>query len=156
MFPDYGFQSLLIASGNLAIPFSGLVRIWQEAASGKYSGGSAVAAWFYPALIIGALALAVVFLRKSRSVLNWILAAYAILAVTLSYMKFWIYMPNAERVTFEVFLFLIIAFAAGREAYPKWCGYAILVFIALTMFYDLFFLSVAPSFRAGFYGVFSA
>lgn len=152
MFPEYGLQAIPIFSGNMTLPFAGFVRLWMETANGSYAGGSATAALLYPVLLLTALILSILYFRKSKNPLNVALIGFAILAVSLSYPKFWIYMLNGERVTSEVFMFLILAFLGAPESFPKSYRYAFLVFFAFVMFYDLFFLSVAASFRAGFYG----
>lgn len=152
MFPEYGLQAIPIFGGNMTLPFAGFVRLWMETAQGSYTGGSATAAFLYPVLLISALILSILYFHKSKNPLNLALIAYAILAVSLSYPKFWIYMPNGERVTFEVLVFLILAFLSAPESFPRSYRYAFLVFFAFVLFYDLFFLSVAASFRTGFYG----
>jgi hypothetical protein len=156
MFPDYGMKAIPIFSGNLALPFSGFVRLWSDVVQGRYTGGSIVSAWLYPFLLICCFVFVICYLRKNKSAMNFVFLGYGVLALSLSYLKFWIYMPNGERVTFEAFLFLMIAFLALPKDQSKSCYYAVLVFFILTIVYDLFFLSAASSFRAGLYGGFFA
>lgn len=155
MFSDYGLLAIPIRGGDLTIPFAGMIRLWFEVGKGDYTGGSAMSAILYPAILSFALVLSLFNLRRNRGAFSLLFTAYALFAICFSYAKVWCYIPNGERVAYEVFVLLCIAFFSVAETDRKAYRYAMVIFFTMVMFYDLFFLSAAPSFRAGISAMFS-
>jgi hypothetical protein len=140
-FPDYGLKAIPIWGGAVTVPFAGLFELWSKAGPG-YTGGSAGQVIVFPALLIMAFVLSLLYLRKNKNTTDFLFAAYALLAVSFSYLKVWCYIPNGERVTFEVFLLILVSFLAARRANDKFYFGSVISFFAFVLFYDLFFLSV--------------
>ncbi len=155
LFYEYGFLTIPVGSKDIGLPLAGIVQLWSMVRQGEYVGGSGIAAVVYPAILISGLVLAVCFLRKDKGAFTVALLFYAVMSVSFSFVKVWTLMMNGERVTFEIFVFIILVFLGLSQKDIKIFRPAVVVFFGLVLVYDLFFLSVVSAFRAGF-GMFSA
>ncbi|MCI0470653.1 MAG: hypothetical protein L0Y73_03240, partial [Candidatus Aminicenantes bacterium] len=91
----------------------------------------------FPVILTLILFLAVRLLLKKVAIPNIALFLYALLAVSLNYEKVWLFAGNGIRVTFEVFLFLIIAFVALETKKNRIFFYIIFLMIFISGFFYL-------------------
>lgn len=110
---SFGWEAYFFSGHNAALPFGGFVRLWHQVAAGAYHGGDgglSRAAVTYPIVLAAGLALALAALIRRPGALTAAAAAYGILAVSLSFPSVWGYVPDGERVTFELFMSLALVF----------------------------------------------
>ena len=120
LFPAFGWDGVFYSPGNIGMPFKGVVDLWAVIATGTYfpdHAPLAVAGRIYPILLAAALVVSIVLFWTRRDALTAATVAYALIAVSLDYWHVWAHVGNAERVTYDVLLLLLVAFATlGREA----------------------------------------
>jgi hypothetical protein len=114
-FSDFGLKALLPSSGNLDVPFAGVLRFWQAVAQGT-SSAAVFPALVYPLILIAALALAAWLFSIRRRGLELAALAYATLAICLDYVN---HLPSVERTTFELFVCLLLLLLESKER-PVW------------------------------------
>jgi hypothetical protein len=116
--PDWGLQALWFDPQGFGPPFSGPVRLWTAIRNGQYYPGwadlSRAGIW-YPILLIGALAAAVVQAAKRWTALSVAAVLYGVMAISLAYPKVWSHVANAQRGTFELFLVLALVSLEARH-----------------------------------------
>jgi hypothetical protein len=137
--PDWGLQALWFDPQGFGPPLSGPVRLWMAIRAGQYYPGlsdiSRAGVW-YPFLLIGALAAALVQAVRRLTALSAAAVLYGVMAISLAYPKVWSHVANAQRGTFELFLVLALVSVEARHETRGirwgmaafWIGTAIYVF----------------------------
>jgi hypothetical protein len=143
LFKQFGARTFY-TSGNLSIPFSGLWEICSAFFHGQYPNG--VSGLLYALILLAVFLVSLFVFIRNKNITTVCLLAYSVFAVSLSYRMVWAGLPNGERVTYEVFLFLLAALATP-EVWRSKARYAILGLFAVLFFYSYFFASAADCFR---------
>lgn len=121
LWPDWGWQGLFYSPHSLGVPFAGLMELWSTVVRGTYHPGVpevARAAIWYPALLLGAAAVALALVPRVERALGGALVLYTLLAISLSYPIIWVHVGNGQRASFEIFVMLAIASVRYRD-YPR-------------------------------------
>lgn len=150
---EYGVRAFIGGGDVFHLPLTGLIQLWSAIQHGSFVG-DANGAIFFSILILSIFILSFITLRQTKNPITITFFCYASLAICLNYRKVWLFVPNAERATYEVFVFLILAFVSTRDRQTSRLSIVYLVLFGLIFIYDLFFLSVSSSFRGGFYLLF--
>ena len=150
LFPFFGWSTLFHSAQVLSFPFHGIGVLFHQIAIHQYPAKHASPAMFLAILLCLMFFVSVYLLVRRRDAITILFFCYSLLAVSLDYDKTWTGFRNAERVTFESFIFFIIACGPfkGSLRFPILRA-ALLFFFTMTLLYDLFFLSLKGSFHAG-------
>jgi hypothetical protein len=137
-FPIHGLSGVYNNPSNAALPFYGFYQAYRAVIEGSYRNkGIQVMSCIIPVILILILLLAVILLLKKVAIPNITLLLYALLSVSLNYEKVWLNAGNGIRVTFEVFLFLIIAFVSLETRKNRIFFYIIFLMIFISGFFYL-------------------
>lgn len=112
LWPDYGSEALLYSSDNLSLPLAGIAGLWQAVSAGAYHPHvpelSRAAAAF--PLVLALMTLVFVGLRRHLDrYLGVALAAYVLMALSLTFPKVWGHVGNAQRTSYEAFILMAVA-----------------------------------------------
>lgn len=146
---EYGVRAFTGGGDVFNLPLTGLIQLWSAILHGTFAR-DASGAIFFSILILFIFILSFITLRQTKNPITITFFCYASLAICLNYRKVWLFVPNAERATYEVFMFLVLAFVSTRDRQTSRLSIAFLILFGLIFIYDLFFLSVSSSFRGGF------
>lgn len=112
LYSDFGREGFFFNAQNVGAPFKGLLDLLNVISTGTYSEGNvhhARGATAYAVVITVMLIIGIVALWKRRDAIGGAMAAYGLLAVSLTYPSIWIHWGNGERGTYEMFLLAIVA-----------------------------------------------
>jgi hypothetical protein len=141
LFPAFGWETLYYSPGTTGLPFRGMVDLWAQIAAGTYFPHHpplAVAGRLFPVVLTLAFVTALVLFWKRRDGITGAALAYATIAISHDYPHVWTHVGNAERVTFDVFLLLLVAFAMlGRDS--RGLRALAMTFFGLAIVYSLYF-----------------
>lgn len=144
--PDWGGQAFLFNPSGFAWPLAGIRGLWGSMAHGqRFSESSDLsrAGIAFSLLLIGGSALSLALAWARRDAANVAALIYAIMAICLSE-KVWLFVGNAERVTYELFLMLALSFLTIR-AYSKPLQRGLIAFWSCSVVY-VFFLTYDASY----------
>lgn len=118
LFPEWGWQAVFAFPHDLGLPFAGVIHLWTAIARGAYFPGvpelSRAGVWF-PAILLGAIALTVGVARRSPNAVSAAAVLYALIAVLMSYEAVWVHVANGQRLTADLFLLLALTSVRMRE-----------------------------------------
>ena len=134
-FHIYGFSGFCHCPSNLTLPFYGFYKTYQALITGTYRSKILYAiGGIFPVILTLILILALGLVLREINVPNVTLLLYSLLSVALNYDKVWLHAGNSIRVTYEVFLFLILSFISRKTVKDR------------VIFYIIFFLVFASGF----------
>lgn len=111
LWPALGWEAFWHSTGDLGWPFVGILELWSQVWQLAYFPGQvsfSIAAFWFPALLVLALAIFSRRALRERHPLAMAGVVYSLVGLCLTYDKLWIHIGNAQRGTFEVFLTLAI------------------------------------------------
>jgi hypothetical protein len=151
LFDFCGWTTLFVGLDNLTLPFYGILELFRKIQAKAYNQDLIPATIPYPILLTILFLFSLYLLWKKRDFLSLSLCLFSLLSVSLSYLKVWVHIDNAVRITCEPFLFLIIVFVAQKKSLRKPLVWLILGFFIFVFIYDFYFLTSHDYFRAGFF-----
>ena len=135
LFEVTGWKTLFFSPGDFTVPFLGFKDLWAEVVKGEYVKAIVPPAIGYPILLTVIFVLSVFIFFKQKNVFSLCLLLYSLLSVSLNYVKIWVGVGNGIRGTFEVFVFLILAFLSRKEDWtPRWKYAVIGVWVGVFLF----------------------
>lgn len=144
LFSQYTWRTIYTA-GNFSLPFVGIAGTWNAVFSGQYPLESS--GIVFSILLVLAFALSLFLAWKFPGPLTFAALGYGFLSICFSYERVWLSIVNAERVTYEVFLCLILVFYSlpnTRRLLRILClGLFLLLFL-----YDAFLATSSDCYRA--------
>jgi hypothetical protein len=141
--PVYGARAFYFSPGDLGLPFAGLARLAQSGVERTQAAPERFAALVFPVVLVVLLAAAAASLRRRGDGVSLAASGYAGVAVCLNYPKIWSHVPSGERVTFELFLCLLLIALSERVR-----GNALATLAGILAAYTLFVSPEAPFSRA--------
>jgi hypothetical protein len=142
LFPVYGWTTLFYSPQVLGVPFGGIVDLYQNLFRGTYPAGRIYAALAFPCLLIIIAVFSIILLIRRRTAFCVVLVAYALIALSLDYNSIWRGIGNAERTTFEAFLFIPVALASLKDAVSRRYLFGLIGIASATLFYNCFLFSM--------------
>lgn len=118
LFPDWRLQGLLFTAPNFGWPLVGIRDLWLVLAHGQYfpnMPGMSRAAVALPILLMGGFVVALMLTMTRHDATSAAALMYALIAICLNYAAVWLFVGNAQRVTYELFLALALSSLAIRE-----------------------------------------
>jgi hypothetical protein len=113
LFADFHWSAFYMNPRTAGVPFVGIIELWRRIRGGTYFNDvpdvMTAGIWF-PLLLIAGFAMGLYLLWRRRDGLAAAIVVYGFLAVSLTYNAVWVHIANAERVSYELFLLLIVAF----------------------------------------------
>ncbi len=147
----YGLETFFHRGDVLTLPFAGFAELFRKVSAGTYQADLVPTAIFYPFLLVLAVIFAWILVVRTRNVLTLGLALYALAAVSLNYAKMWVHMDNGIRASYEVFLFLVLAFVSQEKPARPWLKFGLLGFYAAVLVFSVFVLYTGLFFRGVFF-----
>jgi hypothetical protein len=111
--PSFGWAGAAPHPNDVGVPFAGVRRLWELVAEHKYfveMREMQRAAVLFPLLTTAAAALAIVAAIKRPSPLAISAVCYGLLTITFNYESVWLHVGNAQRLTIDLFVALILVF----------------------------------------------
>jgi len=134
LFPDYGSRAGFGTQYSFGVPFAGLLHLWEAALSRTQSAPEISGALTFPLILTAAAAIAVWALVTRRGTLALAAAVYGAMAVSLNYGNVLRHLPSGERVTFELFVCLLLL-TIELPAQPRALGRALKgLFVVLALY----------------------
>ncbi|MDE3157094.1 MAG: hypothetical protein KGN76_18505 [Acidobacteriota bacterium] len=140
LWPTWGVHAFFFDSNDLATPLAGIRVLWTTVYHHSYYSGVASfarAATWYPLVLIAGSLLAMWSAIIAPGALTFAAVVYGLVAVSLNYQAVWVYIGNAERTTFELFVLLALVTVAIK-GHSRAFRRAAMVFWAVTAAYLLF------------------
>ncbi len=112
LWADWGWDGLSHGSNNVSVPLLGIVRLWRVVSAGAYHPAVpelATAAVWLPLVLLLVAAVAFSLWPRVNRHIGVALAGYALLALSLTFPNVWSHVGNAQRASYEVFVFLALA-----------------------------------------------
>jgi uncharacterized membrane protein len=119
-------------------------------ARGEYPQYIVPAGLLFPLFLGAATVLAIWSMREQITAPSLALLCYSLLALSLSFDKVWIHISNAERLSFEMFLCLILVFF--RNPNPR-LNKAFVGYYGVLFLFDFLLSSADRSFRAAIHWI---
>lgn len=151
LFGLYGWETFFQRGDVLTLPFAGFAELFRLIAAGSYRAELVPTAIFYVFLLGLAVIFAGFLVFRTRNVFTLGLALYVLIAVSLNYIKMWVDMSNGIRASYEVFLFLVLAFVSQEKPARTWLRAGLLVFYAATLVFSAFVLYTGTFFRGALF-----
>jgi hypothetical protein len=134
--PGYGWAGAAPHPDDVGLPFAGVWQLWEILRQHKYFSGMPEmqrAAVLFPVLTTAAAGLAIVSAIKRPSPLAVAAVFYGLLTITFNYQSVWLHIGNAQRLTIDLFVALLLIFLqpVGRRVLVG----PFIVFWALTAWY---------------------
>jgi hypothetical protein len=123
LWTDWGWEGLFYGSQNLSAPLLGIMRLWGTVAAGTYHPEVpelAVPAVWLPLLLMAVAVIAFVLRTRVDRHIAVALAAYSLMALSLTYPDVWRHAGNAQRTSFEAFVLLAIASVSAPSMAPRY------------------------------------
>lgn len=122
LWADWGWEAISYASHNVSVPLLGVVRLWNVVSAGTYHPAvpelAAAAVWFPLVLVLVAAVGFSLWPRVNRPV-GVALGAYGLLALSLTFPNVWSHVGNAQRASYELFVFLALAAVSTPSLSPR-------------------------------------
>jgi hypothetical protein len=140
--PAFGWGAFWSDPGDLTLPLAGFLDLWWVEGAGEAS------TLLYPLLMVAFVVLGFAMWRVRPGPIAAAALAYALLGVSLTYEKIWVWLGNGERGTYEALLFLLVASfpAAGL---PKGLRRGLFAAAVVLFVYTFQYATYASWFRAG-------
>jgi len=107
LWTDWGWEALFFPGGNLSVPFVGISQLWSTVAAGTYHPSvaalSTAAVWF-PLLLVLVTGVGIGLRSRTDRHLMVPFAAYALMALSLTFPKVWGHVANVQRTSYELFV----------------------------------------------------
>jgi hypothetical protein len=150
LLPGWGPRVFLLPPGPMEAPFVGIADLWKAMRNGlPLDAGVHRAAIFYPLLLMFGAGLAGVLSASAWCAAAAAAVGYGAMALSFDFNYVWLSVMNAQRITFELFICLLLATfelrSRGRRA-PWWLAATFWGATALYVFWGTF---DAPFIRAG-------
>ncbi|MBN2198238.1 MAG: hypothetical protein JW747_00140 [Candidatus Aminicenantes bacterium] len=150
LFGLYGWETFFHRGDVLTLPFAGLAELLRNVSAGSYQADLVPTAVFY-AFLLGLAAIFAVFLAfRTPNVFTLAAALYVLAAVSLNYAKMWVDMSNGIRASYEIFVFLILAFVSQEKPVKPGLKFGLLGFYAAVLVFSAFVLYTGRFFRGVF------
>jgi hypothetical protein len=151
--PGYGWAGAMPHPDDVGAPFVGVWRLWEIVAQHQYFIGMwemQRAAVLFPVLTTAAATLAIVAAIKRPSPLAVSAVCYGLLTITFNYESVWLHIGNAQRLTIDLFVALILVFLQpiGRRVLVR----PFMVFWAVTAWYVCYGTYEASFIRDNLFG----
>jgi ABC-type sugar transport system permease subunit len=154
LWPDWGLRGILLHTNDFAAPFVGIGHLWAKIAQGVYASDISSMArsgiWF-PLLLTAGTGLAAAFAIFRPGPAGLAAVCYGAMALSFNYVKVWLAVGNAERVTFELFIMLAIL-SVGAAACPRRLRHAVTLFWVGAAIYVLYGATSADYLRQAIFG----
>jgi hypothetical protein len=124
LYPEFGSRAGFGTQYSFGVPFAGLLHLWQAGLSRVQSASEIRGALMFPWLLVAAAAIAVWAVMTRRGTIAFAAVVYALMAVSLNYENVLRHLPSGERVTFELFLCLLLLMIE-TPAQPRALGRAL-------------------------------
>src|SRR5687767_11785742 len=111
--PGYGWAGATPHPDDVGVPFAGVWRLWETVAQHKYfieMWEMQRAAILFPLVTTAAATLAIAAAIKRPSPLAVSAVCYGLLTITFNYESVWLHIGNAQRLTIDLFVALILVF----------------------------------------------
>lgn len=122
-FPIQGFASVMALPDDSGVPFGGVYDMWVQIARGDYYPWNPAlirSGVIYPPLLLIAIALVSVTAFTRPAPMTIAAACYAGLIITYNFHGVWAHVANAERLTVDLFVALLIVGLQPTRATRPW------------------------------------
>ena len=147
LFPTFGQRAFFFDPEGTVPPFSGIAELYQSLYRGEYIPEMAMSAAMFGTFLVALFVFSVFLLWKRRDVLTASLFIFSLLAVSLDYKNVLLPILNAERVAYEAFVLLLIAFLSFKNRMIERAIF--LLFFVFLLFYDWSIFTYSKFFQAG-------
>lgn len=147
LFPTFKWKAFFFDPEGTNLPFAGIRMLYETLYRGEYVPEAATAATVFGAFLIFLFGFSIFLLWKRRDFITFAFFVYSLLAVSLDYKNVFVPILNAERVTYEAFVLLLVAFLTFRRHFIVRA--ISLAFFVILLYYDWTIFNYSHFFRAG-------
>jgi hypothetical protein len=147
LFPTFGDRAFFFDPEGTVLPFAGVVALYQAIFRGEYIPEMATAAAMFGAFLLFAFFFSLYLFWKRRDFVSAAFFCYSLLAVSLDYQNVLLPILNAERVAYEAFVLLLVAFLTLKDRLIERA--ICLMFFAVLLYYDWSIFTYSQFFKSG-------
>jgi len=152
LFPGSGLAMFTEVPRDLGAPLVGIRDLWTGIMSGSYFGGSSDlvrAGLSYPVVLVLGWLLVLGLYRHRPTPLALAGVLYGLIALSFNYRMVWVHVGNAERITYELFVALILCSLSIRS-YSQTLQRALVLFWCASAWFVFYGAPNAASIRGAF------
>jgi len=147
LFGVSGWKSILSGSSNFQSPFSGFIELYKVILAHNYHEDLVQAATIFPIILTCIFFFSLYFFWQRKGFLSLGLLAFSLVSILLSFEKVWVHINNGIRVSYEVFLFMILVFVSQYELHTRIIKTLLLGLFALALIFFYIHPDFFPIFR---------
>jgi hypothetical protein len=151
LFEVTGWKTLFFSPGDFTVPFLGLKDLLTQIAKGGYFRLVVPTAIAYSILLTLVFILSLIIFFKHKNIFSLGLLLFSLVSVSLEYKMIWVGMENGIRGTYEVFVFLILAFLFRKEDWTPRLKYAAFGLWAGVFIFQFMIMNLSNYFRSAFF-----
>jgi hypothetical protein len=149
LFEIRGIKTLFYSGANFTWPFNGFITLYCQFRPGDHIPKIQEGNLFYPVLLTAILIIAILLILKKGDIFTWSFFMYSMMGIMLNYKQVWIHIDNGTRTTYEVYLFLILAFVSRKGKIAQYHKIFLVILFVATFYFDAFLMPLRDWFKAG-------